>query len=61
MHEYFAGQLAQDRRTDLHREAAEARLARTAGLSRRRSRTTVPTRSHGVRASLRLFLGRAAI
>jgi len=58
MHDYLMGQVARDRRTDFHREAAQARLAAT---SRRRSRTTVPAGPRGVRAHLRLILGRAVI
>jgi hypothetical protein len=61
MHDYLMGQLARDRRTELHREAAQARLA---GITRRRARSTVATRSHRigtVRTHLRLLLGRAAI
>ena len=58
MHDYLMGQVARDRRTDFHREAAQARLAAT---SRRRSRTTVPEGPRGMRAHIRLILGRAVI
>jgi hypothetical protein len=58
MHDYLMSQLAHDRRSDLHREAAESRLAAT---SRRRARTAVPPQPRGMRAQLRLFLGRGAI
>lgn len=58
MHDYLMGQVARDRQSDLHREAAQARLAAT---SRRRSRTTVPPSPRGMRAHLRLILGRTAI
>jgi hypothetical protein len=59
MHDYLTSRLASDRRADLQREAADARLAATA---RRHARTTLPTtQPNGVRAHVRLFLGRAAI
>jgi hypothetical protein len=58
MHDYFSDRLAHDRRTDLHREAANARLAAT---SRRRVRRTVAAGPRGMRAHLRLILGRAVV
>ena len=58
MHDYLMGHLARDRGMDLHREAAQARLAAT---SRRRVPSTVPDRPRGMRAHLRLILGRAVI